>query len=233
MRKNLNSGMTGITGTIGMTGIPEIGKAALFSGMTESEIKDALYALGAHAKNFTRGETILRAGDTTREMGIVLSGSVTIENIDLWGNRTILSLAGAGDFFAEVYAIFGDEPLLIDVCANEDCRILFLRIGDLRREKEGGWQNKVIRNLLLISSRKNLTLSGRAFHTSPKTIRGRIMAYLDTMSLQKRSREFDIPFDRQQMADYLNVERTALSKELGKMKRDGIIIFNRKHFRML
>nr|MCR5160557.1 helix-turn-helix domain-containing protein [Lachnospiraceae bacterium] len=92
---------------------------------------------------------------------------------------------------------------------------------------------KVVRNLLLISSRKNLTLSGRAFHTAPKTIRGRIMAYLDTMSLQERSREFDIPFDRQQMADYLNVERTALSKELGKMKRDGMIAFNRNHFRII
>ena len=213
--------------------IKEIGRMILFAGMTETEIKDTLSALSAHTKNFSKGEQILHAGDTTREMGIVLSGSVTIENSDLWGNRTILSLAGEGDFFAEVYAVFGDEPLLIDVCANEDCRILFLRIGDLRREKEGGWQNKFIRNLLLISSRKNLTLSGRAFHTAPKTIRGRIMAYLDTMSLQKGSREFDIPFDRQQMADYLNVERTALSKELGKMKRDGLLIYSRNHFRIL
>lgn len=213
--------------------ITEIGRLVLFAGMTEAEIKDALRLLGAYAKNFSKGEQILRAGDTTREMGIVLSGSVTIENSDLWGNRTILSLAGEGDFFAEVYAVFGDEPLLIDVCANEDCRILFLRVGDLRREKAEGWQSKVVRNLLLISSRKNLTLSGRAFHTAPKTIRGRIMAYLDTMSLQERSREFDIPFDRQQMADYLNVERTALSKELGKMKRDGMIEFNRNHFRII
>ena len=221
MGKDLNSDIT------------QISKTALFAEMTETEIKDALRAFGAHARNFSKGEQILRAGDTIRELGIVLSGSVTIENSDLWGNRTILSLAGAGDFFAEVYAVFGDEPLLIDVCANEDCRILFLRIGDLRTQKAEGWQNKGIRNLLLISSRKNLTLSGRAFHTSPKTIRGRIMAYLDTMALQKQSREFDIPFDRQQMADYLNVERTALSKELGKMKRDGMIEFTRNHFRIL
>lgn len=221
MERNLNSDIT------------QIGKTALFTGMTETEIRDVFRELGAHAKNFSRGEQILRAGDTTSEMGIVLSGSVTIENSDLWGNRTILSLAGEGDFFAEVYAVFGDEPLLIDVCANEDCRILFLGIGDLLRQKAEGWQNRVIRNLLMISSRKNLTLSGRAFHTAPKTIRGRIMAYLDTMSLQKRSREFDIPFDRQQMADYLNVERTALSKELGKMKRDGMIEFNRNHFRII
>ncbi len=129
--------------------------------------------------------------------------------------------------------MFGDEPLLIDVRANEDCRILFLRIGEEQGRRQESWHGKMIRNLLLISSRKNLTLSGRAFHTAPKTIRGRIMAYLDTVSLRKRSREFDIPFDRQQMADYLNVERTALSKELGKMQKEGLIEFRRSHFRIL
>lgn len=76
-------------------------------------------------------------------------------------------------------------------------------------------------------------LSGRSFHTSPKSARGRIMAYLDSLALQKGCREFDIPFDRQQMADYLNLERTALSKELGRMKKDGLILYAKNHFTIL
>jgi CRP-like cAMP-binding protein len=89
---------------------------------------------------------------------------------------------------------------------------------------------KYIANLLTISAHKNLILSGRSFHIAPKTIRGRVMAYLNSVSLQKNSREFDIPFDRQQLADYLNLERSALSKELGKMQRDGLISCRKNHF---
>ena len=80
---------------------------------------------------------------------------------------------------------------------------------------------------------KNMILSGRSFHTAPKTIRGRVMAYLNSVSLQKRSREFDIPFNRQQLADYLNLERSALSKEIGKMRREGLISFRKNHFSIL
>ena len=95
---------------------------------------------------------------------------------------------------------------------------------------KSSWATTLIANLLTVSTRKNLLLSGRSFHTSPKTIRGRVMSYLNTLSLQKGSDEFDIPFDRQQLADYLNLERTALSKELGKMQRDGLIEFKKDHF---
>jgi len=229
--------------------ISELKNCAIFSGMTECEVRSALKALNTHEREYKKGETILHAGDCTRELGIILSGSITIENDDLWGNRSILNLSEAGDLFAEVYAILGNEPLLVNARANTDCRILFMQTAMLRamhpeslqpklqeepkEEQSAGWNSKLISNLLLIASRKNLALSGRAFHTSPKTIRGRLMAYLDTMSLRKHSREFDIPFDRQQLADYLNVERTALSKELGKMKSDGLIEFRRSHFKIL
>ena len=89
---------------------------------------------------------------------------------------------------------------------------------------------KLTAGLLAISSMKNLHLTGRSFHTAPKTVRGRVMAYLNTVSLQARSREFDIPFDRQQLADYLNLDRTALSKELGKMQAEGLIRTKKNHF---
>ena len=89
---------------------------------------------------------------------------------------------------------------------------------------------KLTRNLLMISAGKNLHLSNRSFHTAPKMVRVRVMAYLGTVALRKGCNDFDIPFDRQQLADYLNVERTALSKELGKMQADGLIKTKKSHF---
>ena len=207
----------------------------LFNGMTTDEINQALSELCAIEKAYEKNSLILRAGDITDSLGLVLSGSVTIEINDMWGNRTILSNVGEGGFFAETYALLENEPLLVDVRANENCRILFFKVGSLKKLKSNMnlWSFKLISNLLMISANKNLHLSGRSFHTSPKTIRGRVMVYLSSVSLKKGSNEFDIPFDRQQLADYLNLERSALSKELGKMKKDGLIEVRKNHFKLL
>ena len=203
--------------------------------MTETEISNALQVLEAREKNFQKSETLLIAGTITERMGLVLEGSVTIESNDVWGNRTIISHVGKGQVFAETYALLENEPMLVDVTASEDCRILFLRSGRIQSLKSSlePWILKYVTNLLTISMHKNLILSGRSFHTAPKSIRGRVMAYLNSVSLQKHSREFYIPFDRQQLADYLNLERSALSKELGKMQRDGLISCRKNHFIIL
>ena len=207
-------------------------RSLLFRGLTPEEISAALAFLHAEEKRYTKGTGILHAGTLTDRMGLVLEGSVTIENNDMWGNRSILSHVGKGQFFAETYAYLSDEPMLVDVVANENCRILFLRIGSLRRSSPSvnSWGMTFVSNLLSVSAHKNLALSERSFHTAPKTIRGRVLSYLNTVSLQKDSREFDIPFDRLQLADYLNLERSALSKELGKMQRDGLITVRKNHF---
>jgi len=207
----------------------------IFNGMTPDEINQALNELCAIEKAYKKNSFILRAGDITESLGLVLSGSVTIESNDMWGNRTILSNVGEGGFFAETYALLENEPLLVDVRANENCQILFFKVGSLKKLKSNMnlWSFKLISNLLMISANKNLHLSGRSFHTSPKTIRGRVMAYLNSVSLKKGSNEFDIPFDRQQLADYLNLERSALSKELGKMKKDGLIEVRKNHFKLM
>ena len=213
----------------------ELRSSAVFRGMNEDEMNAALRELRASERKYKKDTVILRAGEITETMCMVLDGSVTIESNDAWGNKTILSHVGKGHFFAETYALLPNEPLLVDVTANEDCRILFLRIGSLKELTSGSssWKNKFTVNLLAVSANKNLHLSQRSFNTSPKTVRGRVMSYLNTVSLQKKSSEFDIPFDRQQMADYLNLERTALSKELGKMRRDGLIEVKRNHFKIL
>ena len=214
--------------------VSKIKNTILFRGMSEKEISDALEGLRAVTKNYKKGATILHAGSVTKRMGLVLEGSVTIENNDVWGNRTIFSHVGKNQFFAETYGLLANEPMLVDVVANEDCNILFLSIGSLGRgfPDQESWTAKIMSNLLTISTQKNLTLSGRIFHTAPKTIRGRVMSYLNSVSIQKGMTEFDIPFDRQQMADYLNLDRTALSKELRKMKDDGLIDFHKNHFHL-
>ena len=216
--------------------ITQIQTTVLFRGMSNADTNDALNALSAREKSYRKGDVLLLAGDTTDEMGLVLEGSVTVESNDIWGNRTILSLVEPGGFFAETYAYLSNEPLLVDVTANENCRILFLRIGSIQTQSAkdtASWQKKLIYNLLTISFHKNLVLSGRSFHTAPKTVRGRLMSYLNAVSLKQGSTEFDISFNRQQLADYLNVERTALSKELGKMQKDGILLTKKNHFKLM
>ncbi len=207
----------------------------LFNGMTSEEIQAAFVNLNVVKKAYKKNSVLLHAGDTTDSFGLVLSGSVIIESNDMWGNRTILSNVRKGRFFAETYALLENEPLLVDVRANEDCRILFFKVGSLQklRSEMKPWSYKLMANLLMISSNKNLHLSGRSFHTAPKTIRGRVMSYLNSVSLRCGQNEFDIPFDRQQLADYLNLERSALSKELGRMQKAGLISTRKNHFKLL
>ncbi len=206
----------------------------IFRGMNDDELADSLNFFQANEQTFKKGSIILHAGDVTDKMGLVMEGSVTIECDDVWGNRTLLSNVERGQFFAETYALLPDEPMLVNVIANEDCRILFLRIGSLKRLQNNmeSWMIGFVSNLLIVSTQKNLMLSSRSFHTAPKTIRGRVMSYLNSVSMQKHSREFNIPFDRQQLADYLNLERTALSKELSKMKADGLIDYYKNSFQI-
>ena len=206
--------------------------SALFRGFDETEVNNLLGSLNAREKRFRKGAMIFHSGDVISTLCFVITGSVTIESNDMWGNRTILNLVSKGQFFAESYALLPDEPMLVDVCANEDCTIVYLDMKSVGRLDES-MRVRLLANLLTITTRKNLHLSSRSFHTAPRQVRGRIMAYLNTVSVQKNSREFDIPFDRQQLADYLNVERSVLSNELSKMQRDGLIRCRKNHFEIV
>ncbi len=183
---------------------------------------------------YSKNEVIFHTGDTVNEIGIVLKGRVNIENIDIWGNKSILSSVSEGEIFAETYAICG-EPMMVDAVAAEKSEIQFLNLKALLDEKNSdkGWYVKLISNMLKISVRKNLALSGRIFCTSSKTIRGRLLTYLSNISVKSGSKTFQIPFDRQQLADYLNLDRSALSKELGKMRDDGLIEFHKNVFKLI
>lgn len=209
--------------------------STLFSGLTENELQEALHALHARKKSYKKEELLLMAGDLTDDFGMVLSGSVTIESNDIWGGRTILNHAAAGDYYAEAFSIMPDEPLYVDVLANEPTTVALFDMSRLQALKDStpSWLTKLLSNLLTISIQKNMILSMRSFLTSPKSARGRVMAYLNSIAMKTHRTEFDIPFDRQHMADYLNLDRTALSKELSRMRDDGLITYRKNHFRII
>ena len=199
----------------------------IFAGFSSDEYNAAMSAIRAGEHSYAKGQLIFTAGDITDCMGLVVSGCVAVESPDMWGNVTLLALVDAGGYFAETYALLA-APMMVDVRADEDSRILFLRVGTL--DYPGTWPGKLTRNLLAMIARKNLHLSERSFITAGKTIRRKIMSYLNAVSLRENSRDFVIPFDRQQMADYLNADRSALSKELCLMRDEGLITFRKNHF---
>lgn len=185
-------------------------------------------------KSYEKGEYIYRVGDRIDNIGIVASGSVRIENVDIVGNKSVLAVAQSGEIFAEAYACAENQPILVDVVAAERCEILFLCVERLFDDKINcTCKDKIIKNLVVIGSSKNIKLSRKIFHTSSKTVRGRVMSYLSQQAAVQGSKSVTVPFNRQQMADYLSLDRSALSKELGKMKRDGIIDYYKNSFKLL
>ena len=203
----------------------------LFQDLSENDLDQLYHAACMRSQFFEKNQTVFHAGDRICEVGIVQTGNVHIEMIDLWGNKSILSSIAPGQIFAETYAICR-KPLLVDVTAAAPCEILFLNLEFLARSfsEPGSCRDAIMQNLFAICVRKNLILSNRIFCTTPKTVRGRLLVYLSSESAKAGSTSFTIPFDRQGMADYLNLDRSALSKELGRMKKDGILDFKKNHF---
>ena len=205
----------------------------LFRDLEEEEFHQLKECVPIRCCSYEKGEQIFHAGDRTREMGVVMKGIVHIENVDLWGNKSILSEAAEGEIFAESYALCR-EPMMVDVVAAEQSEIEFWDLKPLfeKENAEKSWHIKWTSSLLKAAAQKNLTLSNRIFCTTAKTIRSRLLTYLSAMSVKSGSTVFQIPFNRQQMADYLNVDRSALSKELGKMRKDGLLEFRKNKFRL-
>lgn len=206
-------------------------KTPILEGITDGEWEQMIHC--ARTDKYEKNSVIFRSDMTVREIGAVLTGSVNIENIDPWGNKSILGNICAGDVFAETYALCR-EPMTVYAVAAEDSEILFLNIAELLSEENSkyAWYLKLLKNILNVSVRKNLALSSRIFFTGSKTVRGRVSAYFSALYAKTGHATFQIPFNRQQMADYLGVERSALSKELGKMRDDGLIDFYKDTFKL-
>ena len=205
----------------------------LFAGLTDGEFTELLRLGHSREVEYDKDAVILLSGDVTPEFGVVLQGSVNIESVDVWGNVGILDNVSQGRVFAETYA-FLKTPLMVDVVAAEKCRVMFLRIAPLLDgNTDTPLKHKFIANTLEMFAEKNMTLSRRIFCSSPKNVRARVMTYLSGEAKKNGSTSFSVPFDRRRMADYLNVERTALSKELSRMQSDGLIRFRKNRFELL
>ena len=155
----------------------------------------------------------------------MLEGTVHIIREDFWGNRSIVGLAGPGEVFAESYALAG-EPLSVSVLAASDGAALFL---DARHLTDA----RLTDNLLSLLARKNLMLTGKMRHMACRTTRDKLLSYLSAQALAAGGSEFDIPMDRQQLADYLAVDRSAMSAALGKLRDEGVLTFRKNHFHLL
>ncbi len=208
---------------------------ALFQGMKEEEIEEALACLNVYKRDYKKHEVIYHAGSATGFLGLIYKGSVIVERNDMWGNRAILTSFSTGEFFAEAYAMNPSMVIPVDIVSQEDTTVIFLEIGRLSASDcvASPVVHKLTQNLLRISLQKNMLLSNRSFILGSKTMRGKLLAYFNTIALQQGSNDIQIPFDRQQLADYLNLDRTALSKELAKMKDDGLIDYKKNHFVLL
>ncbi len=209
-------------------------KSPLFDGITTEEIERLLHCLGGRIKRYAKGDFIFHAGTVLRQIGLVVSGKVQVVKEDYWGNRLIFSSMEQGQLFGESYACLPREPLEVSIVSAADCEVLFL---DLEHALSAcscacGFHRRLIRNLMTILAKHNLNLTRKVQHMGQKTTREKLLAYLWSISQKEQSQEFDIPYNRQELADYLAVDRSAMSAELSRMKTEGLLEFHKNHFRL-
>lgn len=214
--------------------LPILKVSPFFKGLSDSEILSVLHCVNAATISKKRNSYILRAGDSTEVMGLVVSGSVLVIQEDLWGHRNILAKCCAGDFFAEPYAASPGSILNISVIADEDCEILYLNVQRLLVSCPAACEHhqKLIRNLVRVLANKLLVFNDKITHVGKRTTRDKLLSYLSAESVRQSSLSFDIPFNRQQLADYLCIDRAAMSAELSKLQKEGLIKTNRNHFEL-
>ena len=206
----------------------------LFDGIKEDDRSEMLKCLNAKKKQYKKGSTVLGRGGRTSEMGMVLEGSVHMVKDDFWGNRSILGQASPGQMFGEVYACLPRQGLEVDVIAAEDTEGLFLGVKRILTvcSSACSFHTRLIRNLLTILAEKNLMLTHKMEHMAQKSTRDKVLSYLSLEAEKQGGPEFAIPFNRQQLADYLSVDRSAMSRELSRMKAEGLLDYHRNRFRL-
>lgn len=215
--------------------ISTLGRSALFHGISEEKIDSLVKCLGCLFKTFDKGEMIYLAGDSVREMGIVISGRLHIVKDDIFGNSNIITHISAGEMFAETVFCGGVCVLPATVMAVAKSQIMFL---DFQRiitpcSPNCVFHTLLIRNMLGELARKNIMLAGKIKHITKRTTKEKLMSYLSEQSRLHQSSSFEIPFDRQELADYLSVERSALSAQMSKLKEAGIINYWKNYFEIL
>lgn len=207
----------------------------LFAGVTRKNLEGMLQCLGIRVVDMKKGVPILSEGDDTRQIGIVLSGAVQLVREDYYGNRSVVSRIGPRELFGEAYAFSGAQSMPVSVLPEKDGSVAMIdsrRISSCCRNA-CEFHNRVIYNLLHMVSQKNLMLHHKIEITSHRSTREKLLAYLLNQAKIQGSDSFTIPFDRQALADYLEVERSGLSAEISKLRREGVLESDKSHFRLL
>lgn len=207
----------------------------LFEGISEEETRSVLRCLSAGERRYKKNETVFRAGDTIERIGIVISGGVSVVEDDFWGNRTIIGRFSAGEIFAETFPFAGLPTLPFNVVATEDSSILFIDHRKLITTCSSAcaFHTRLVGNMMRILANKNTLLAQKMRHTSRRTTREKLLSYLSTEAAKAGSSRFTIPFDRQDLADYLSVDRSAMSTELGKLRDEGVLSFRKNRFELI
>ena len=206
--------------------------SGIFSGISEEETEKMLHCLEVRPETYQKDEYILRAGDRVEAFGVVITGKVMIIQEDFWGNRNILAAVGAGHCFAETFACSPGAVLNVSVMAQTNVQVLFLNVKRILTTCPStcSHHSRMIRNLLSELAEKNLRLNEKITHLGQRSRRAKILSYLSAEAQRHGIAEFDIAFSRQQLADYLSVDRSGLSMELSRMQEEGLLEYRKNHF---
>ena len=215
--------------------IPILKRTKLFSGISEEDIESMLSCLDASVREFKKGEYVFRGGEHIGQITVLLSGELHIQRDDYWGNRDIVNRISVGEMFGEAYIAPESGALLNDVVALEDSTVIFFNVKRITTVCSAScrFHSMVVQNLFYALSEKNRVLVQKLGHISKRSTREKLMSYLSEQAEHQNSASFSIPFNRQQLADFLSVDRSAMSNELCKMRDDGLIEFEKNQFRLL
>ena len=214
---------------------PILLKSPLFADIAAGELAAMLACLGARTVHFDKGETVFAEGTRAEAFGIVLRGGVQIVRIDYSGNRSIVTRSGAGELFGESFACAQVEALPVDVIADEASDVLLIDARRVLRTCTNAcaFHSQIIYNIMRLLAAKNLAFHRKLEVTSKRTTREKLLAYLMLEAKRQGSLHFVIPYDRQALADYLEVDRSGLSAEIGRLAREGVLEARRSEFVIL
>ena len=207
----------------------------LFEGVDEAEIQRVLVCLAGHERKYERDSYVFRADDNVRYVYLILSGSMHIIDEDFWGNRSIIEIMYSDTLFGEAYVFARKEKHLVSVVAAEDSVLLEIDPDKLFNTCSKGCacHGQLIRNMVGILSEKIVRLTEKTGHIMQRSLRDKLLSYLSKCARREGKSSFDIPYSRQELADYLCVDRSALSHELSRLQTAGAIEFRKNHFELL
>lgn len=215
--------------------ISTLKRTQLFAGVGDNEISAMLNCLQAQLLTFQKGEYVFREGEHLDKITLLVEGKLLIQKDDFWGNRSIVHAIQVGEMFGESYIAPESGALLNDVIAEENSAVLFFDIHKILTVCPSAckFHAMVIQNLFFAISEKNRKLVQKIGHISKRSTRAKLLSYLSEEAKRQNNSSFSIPFNRQQLADFLSVDRSAMSNELCKMRDEGLLEFDKNKFTLL